>query len=73
MLTPLRNMLRSPWAGGIFVIVIISMAAWGVTDIFTGGSGRSLVSAGDRAVSDRILIRPWNGSCALKPMNAVAP
>ncbi|NQY96760.1 MAG: SurA N-terminal domain-containing protein [Henriciella sp.] len=54
MLTPLRNMLRSPWAGGIFLIVIISMAAWGVTDIFTGGSGRSLVSAGDRAVSDRV-------------------
>ena len=53
MLTPLRNMLRSPWAGGIFVIVIIAMAAWGVTDIFAGGSGNSLVSANDRAVSDR--------------------
>lgn len=55
MLTPLRNMLRSPAAGGIFVIVIIAMAAWGVTDIFTGGSGANLVSAGDRAVSDRAL------------------
>ena len=54
MLTPLRNMLRSPAAGGIFVIVIISMAAWGVTDIFAGGSGNSLVSSGDRAISDRI-------------------
>jgi len=53
MLTPLRNMLRSPWAGGIFVIVVIAMAAWGVTDIFAGGSGNSLVSANDRAVSDR--------------------
>ncbi|MEM7328963.1 MAG: SurA N-terminal domain-containing protein [Pseudomonadota bacterium] len=55
MLTPLRNMLRSPAAGGIFVIVIIAMAAWGVTDIFAGGSGSNLVSAGDRAVSDRSL------------------
>ncbi len=54
MLTPLRNMLRSPAAGGIFVIVIIAMAAWGVTDIFAGGSGSSLVSSGDRAVSDRM-------------------
>ena len=53
MLTPLRNLLRSPAAGGIFVIVIIAMAAWGVTDIFAGGSGNNLISAGDRAVSDR--------------------
>ncbi|MCR9269536.1 MAG: peptidylprolyl isomerase [Henriciella sp.] len=53
MLTPLRNMLRSPAAGGIFVIVIIAMAAWGVTDIFAGGGGSNLVSAGDRGVTDR--------------------
>jgi len=53
MLTPLRNMLRSPAAAGIFVIVIIAMAAWGVTDIFTGGGGANLVSAGDRGVTDR--------------------
>ena len=55
MLTPLRNMLRSPAAGGIFVLVIIAMAAWGVTDIFAGGSGSNLISAGDRGVSDRTL------------------
>lgn len=53
MLTPLRNLLRSPAAGGIFVLLIIAMAAWGVTDIFAGGSGNNLVTAGDRAVSDR--------------------
>ncbi|MEM9376333.1 MAG: SurA N-terminal domain-containing protein [Pseudomonadota bacterium] len=53
MLTPLRNMLRSPAAGGIFIIVIIAMAAWGVTDVFAGGSGANLVRAGDRGVSDR--------------------
>lgn len=55
MLTPLRNMLRSPAAGGIFVIVIIAMAAWGVTDIFAGGAGSNLIKAGDRALSDRDL------------------
>ncbi len=55
MLTPLRNMLRSPAAGGIFVLVIIAMAAWGVTDIFAGGNGSNLISAGDRGVSDRRL------------------
>jgi peptidyl-prolyl cis-trans isomerase D len=48
-------MLRSPAAGGIFVLVIIAMAAWGVTDIFAGGSGSNLISAGDRGVSDRTL------------------
>ena len=53
MLTPLRNMLRSKASGGIFVLLIVAMAAWGVTDIFAGGSGSNLVSAGDRAVSDR--------------------
>ena len=55
MLTPLRNMLRSPAAGGIFVLVIIAMAAWGVTDIFAGGGGNKLISAGDRSISDRNL------------------
>jgi peptidyl-prolyl cis-trans isomerase D len=54
MLTPLRNMLRSPAAGGIFVIVIIAMAAWGVTDIFAGGSGNSFAKSGERAVTDRV-------------------
>ncbi|MEP1144081.1 MAG: SurA N-terminal domain-containing protein [Henriciella sp.] len=53
MLTPLRNMLRSKASGGIFVLLIVAMAAWGVTDIFAGGGGSNLVSAGDRGVSDR--------------------
>lgn len=53
MLTMMRNMLRSKAAGGLFVILIIAMAAWGVTDIFAGGSGSGLVSSGDRSVTDR--------------------
>lgn len=53
MLTPLRNMLRSKASGGIFVLLIVAMAAWGVTDIFAGGGGSNLVSAGERGVSDR--------------------
>ncbi len=48
MLTMMRNMLRSKAAGGLFVLLIVAMAAWGVTDIFAGGSGRNIVAAGDR-------------------------
>lgn len=46
-------MLRSKASGGIFVLLIVAMAAWGVTDIFAGGGGSNLVSAGERGVSDR--------------------
>lgn len=53
MLTMMRNMLRSKAAGGLFVILIVAMAAWGVTDIFAGGSGSGIISSGDRAVTDR--------------------
>ena len=53
MLTMMRNMLRSKAAGGLFVILIIAMAAWGVTDIFAGGAGSGLISSGDRVVTDR--------------------
>ncbi|MEM9053777.1 MAG: SurA N-terminal domain-containing protein [Pseudomonadota bacterium] len=53
MLTPLRNMLRSKASGGIFVLLIVAMAAWGVTDIFAGGGGANFVSVGERDVSSR--------------------
>ena len=53
MLTMMRNMLRSPAAGGLFVLLIIAMAAWGVTDVFSGGLGDKLVGAGNRTVSDQ--------------------
>ncbi|MEM6536029.1 MAG: SurA N-terminal domain-containing protein, partial [Pseudomonadota bacterium] len=46
-------MLRSPAAGGLFVLLIIAMAAWGVTDVFSGGLGDKLVGAGNRTISDQ--------------------
>lgn len=53
MLTMMRNMLRSPAAGGLFLLLIVAMAAWGVTDIFGGGAGNNLVAAGNRTLSDQ--------------------
>lgn len=51
MLTLMRSMLRSKAAGGLFVLLIVAMAAWGVTDIFAGPAANSVVSAGERSVS----------------------
>lgn len=51
MLTMMREMLRSKFAGLLFGLIIVSMAVWGVTDIFSGGIGANLAKAGDRAVS----------------------
>jgi peptidyl-prolyl cis-trans isomerase D len=53
MLTMMRSMLRSKFSGLLFVLLIVAMAAWGVTDIFTGGSGNSFASAGKRQISDQ--------------------
>ncbi len=51
MLTLMRSMLRSKAAGGLFVLLIVAMAAWGVTDIFAGPAANSVVSAGERSIS----------------------
>lgn len=53
MLTIMRSLLRSKFAGLLFVLLIVAMAAWGVTDIFTGGSGNSFASAGQRQITDQ--------------------
>ena len=53
MLTMMRNLLRTKIAGLFFIILIVAMAAWGVTDVFGGGLGNNLVGAGDRKISDR--------------------
>lgn len=47
MLTTIRNMLRSKLAGLLFILIIVAMGAWGVTDVFSGGIGNNLASAGD--------------------------
>ena len=43
-------MLRSKAAGLLFALVIVSMAVWGVEDIFSG-TGGNLIKAGDRGIS----------------------
>lgn len=53
MLTLMRNMLRSKFAGILFLLIIVSMAVWGTEDIFSGGRSGDLISAGDRSLSVR--------------------
>ena len=53
MLTMMRNMLRTKAAGLLFIILIVAMGAWGVTDVFGGSLGKNLIGAGDRTISDQ--------------------
>ena len=53
MLTLMRQLLRTKAAGLLFVLLIVAMAAWGVTDVFGGGLGSNLAGAGDRKLSER--------------------
>lgn len=48
MLTMMRELLRSKLAGILFGLIIVSMAVWGVTDIFNGSLGSQVVKAGPR-------------------------
>jgi peptidyl-prolyl cis-trans isomerase D len=57
MLTMIRNMLRSKLAGLLFVLLIVAMAAWGVTDVFSGGLGGNLAQAGSTEFSEADLDR----------------
>ena len=52
MLTLIRNMLRTRLAGLLFLLIIIAMGAWGVTDVFSGGLGNNLASAGNTTFSE---------------------
>ena len=47
MLTLFRNMLRTRLAMLLFLLIIIAMGAWGVTDVFSGGIGNNLAAAGN--------------------------
>ena len=57
MLTLFRNMLRSKVALVIIGILIIAMASFGITDIFTPNLGSSLAAVGNRTVETRDLDR----------------
>ncbi|MEM7767864.1 MAG: SurA N-terminal domain-containing protein [Pseudomonadota bacterium] len=57
MLTMMRNMLRSKFSGLLFLLIIISMAVWGTTDIFAPSTGGNIIKAGDRALTVRDIDR----------------
>lgn len=52
MLTLIRNMLRTKLAGLLFLLLIVAMGAWGVTDVFSGGIGNNLAVAGDTQLTE---------------------
>ncbi|MDJ0920842.1 MAG: SurA N-terminal domain-containing protein [Henriciella sp.] len=52
MLTLMRGLLRSKLGVGVFLLVIVAMAGWGITDVFGGGLGNNLAGAGNRTLSD---------------------
>lgn len=57
MLTMMRNMLRSKFAGILFLLIIVSMAVWGTEDIFGQRAGGNLMSAGERSLTVRDIDR----------------
>ncbi len=48
MLTALRNLLRTKLAAVLVGLLIVSLAVWGISDIFRGGLGESIAKAGDQ-------------------------
>ncbi|MEO1642589.1 MAG: SurA N-terminal domain-containing protein, partial [Pseudomonadota bacterium] len=52
MLTLLRNMLRSKLGLLVFALIIVAMAGWGMTDVFSGNLGNNLAKAGNRTLTD---------------------
>ncbi len=57
MLTLMRNLLRSKFSGVLFLLIIVSMAVWGTTDIFAPRAGGSIITAGDRSLTVRDIDR----------------
>ena len=51
MMSFMRGLLKSKLSGIVFGLIILSMAVWGVGDIFGGGLGNDVVKAGDRALT----------------------
>lgn len=51
MLSSLRDLLRTRAALGLFALLIIAMAGWGVNDLFAGRLGTDLAKAGPRSLT----------------------
>jgi len=56
MLTALRDLLRTKLAAVLVGLLIVSLAVWGISDIFRGGLGESIAKAGDQ----RLLVRTFD-------------
>lgn len=57
MLTLFRNLVRSKVALVLIALLILSLAAFGITDIFTPGLGNGLARVGDRNIEARAIDR----------------
>jgi peptidyl-prolyl cis-trans isomerase D len=51
MLTAIRAFAKSPWAVGLFVLLIFSFAVWGIRDVFQAKISNWVVQAGSREIS----------------------
>lgn len=57
MLSSLREMLRSKVAVVLVGLLILSLAVWGISDIFRGGLGESIAKAGEQRLLQRTFQR----------------
>lgn len=60
MLGFMRALTRNKFTGGILLgLVILSMAVWGIEDIFSGNFGSNIYQAGERGVTEQQLNRKF--------------
>lgn len=76
MLGLMRALTRNKFTGGILLgLVILSMAVWGIEDIFSGNFGSNIYQAGERGVSEQQLNRKFenylNNVRREQPENAI--
>jgi peptidyl-prolyl cis-trans isomerase D len=57
MLTALRDLLRTKLAALLVGLLIVSLAVWGISDIFRGGLGESIAKAGEQRLLTRTFDR----------------
>lgn len=60
MLRSLRGSLNSVLVLGLMGLLIASFALWGIPDLFTGASGRTVATVGDQEISDVAFTRSYD-------------
>jgi len=60
MLRSLRSSLNSILVLGLMGLLIASFALWGIPDLFTGSSGRTVATVGDQEISDIAFARSYD-------------